>query len=89
MLHLIGNTDASISLAGAWMWIKKLKYPVTREWTHWISKHDQSKSVGFIKEYGNLAIATVHGEGHYAMFEKYTDFPELMFNFIHGEVLGS
>jgi len=36
MMHIMGDTDAILSLAGAWKWIKKLPYPVTRKWTPWV-----------------------------------------------------
>ena len=60
MIHLMGDTDGILSLPGAWRWIKKLKFPVTRQWTPWVSTKDE-QLIGYIKEYGNLALVTIHG----------------------------
>ena len=62
MLHLMGDTDAILSLAGAWAWIRQRKFKVTRPWTAWLDK--QGELVGFVKEYSVFKFATVHGGGH-------------------------
>lgn len=62
MLHLMGDTDAILSLAGAWSWIRKRKYKVTRPWTPWLDKHGDI--TGYVKEYEHFSFATVHGFGH-------------------------
>ena len=82
----MGDTDGILTLPGAWKWIKKRKFSVTREWTPWISEFD-GEFVGFIKEYGNFALVTVHGEGHSALATKYTDVPFLIKRFIFNETL--
>ncbi len=33
MLHIMGNTDALVTLPGAWKWIKDRKFKVTSKWT--------------------------------------------------------
>lgn len=66
MMHIMGDTDGILSLAGAWGWIRKFTFPVTKPWTPWISK-DTDQLVGFIKQYGTFTLATVHGYGHDAI----------------------
>ena len=50
-------------------WIKQRKFPVTRSWTPWMSEID-GEFVGYVKEYGNSALVTVHGHGHSALGTK-------------------
>jgi len=81
ILFIQGDKDGIISLSGVWKTIQKRKFPTTRAWTPWISKYD-GEFVGFLKEYGSFTLATIHGIGHEAYYRKYTDFPDLLTNFM-------
>lgn len=85
MLHLLGDTDGIVSLAGAWGWIRKRKFKVTRPWTPWLSKNGEL--TGFVKEYTHLSFVTVHGYGHGGAMEKKDESPDLILRFAHEKPL--
>jgi hypothetical protein len=37
-MHMMGDTDGILSLPGAWQWIRKLKFKVTKPWTPWLTE---------------------------------------------------
>lgn len=39
MLHIVGDVDGILSLTGAWSWVRKLNFKVTKPWTPWFDKH--------------------------------------------------
>ncbi len=78
----MGDTDGILSLAGAWGWIRKRKYKVTRPWTPYLDRIN-GQLVGFVKEYNNFSIVTVHGFGHGGSISRYDEIPELLFRFMN------
>jgi Serine carboxypeptidase len=81
MMHLMGDTDGILSLPGAWKWIKKRKFTVTRSWAPWLTS-EEGDLIGFIKEYGCFSLVTVHGHGHSALASQYKEVPKLLNRFI-------
>ena len=64
MMHTMGDIDGILSLPGAWEWIRERKYKVTRPWTPWLTQ--DKELVGYVKEWENLTLVTIHGYGHSA-----------------------
>jgi hypothetical protein len=87
MLHIMSDADAIISLPGTWKWIKDRKFTVKTPWTPWFSKYDGSLA-GYFKEYNlNFTFATIHGEGHGGIIERWDVGPEIILQFVLGESL--
>jgi hypothetical protein len=85
MMHTMGDIDGILSLPGAWSWIRQRNYKVTRKWTPWMSK--KNELVGYVKEWENLTLVTVHGFGHSGQLERFDESPDLIHRFIHNEPL--
>lgn len=81
MCQLMGDLDGILSLPGAWKWIKARKFTVTKMWRPWISD-ETGELVGYLKEYGNFSLVTIHGEGHSAGATKDIEVPKFITNFI-------
>ena len=87
MLFITGDTDAMLSLAGTWKWIKDRKFTVKTPWTPWFSKYD-GQLAGYYKEYNqNFTFATLHGSGHFGVIDKEDLAPEIILKFVLGENL--
>ncbi len=84
MLHIIGDTDATLSLPGTWKWIKDRKFTVKTPWTPWFSKYD-GQVAGYFKEYNqNFTFVTIHGEGHASLVQRGDIGPEIIHKFVLG-----
>ena len=82
-LHMMGSSDGIQSLHGAWQWIKRLNYKTTKSWTPWLSK--EGDLIGFVKEWGNFTLVTIHGLGHIGQFERFDESPDLILRYLHDE----
>ena len=67
MLHLFGSTDGACSLYGTRRWIKSTKWQVTKAWSPWLV---DDQLFGYKISYGNYTLATIHGYGHGAIYDK-------------------
>ena len=86
MMHIFGDADAVVTLSGLWKTLKeRQQFKVTRPWTPWLDKDDQL--VGYIKEYKNFVLATVHGKGHSGSISEVLNSPDLVTKFIHEKPL--
>ena len=83
MLHMEGDVDGSISLLGAWGWIKDRKFPTTKPWTPWIVG---DQLIGNLKEYNHLTFVTIHGYGHGAYFQKAAEVSDLLVKFLNNSI---
>jgi hypothetical protein len=75
ILHVYGDTDALVSVHGAFKWLLSQNYRETLEWTP-ITK--DNGLVGYYKEYGKLSMMTVHGEGHNAIYTRVADYYDFL-----------
>jgi hypothetical protein len=85
LLHIMGDTDALVTLPGAWGWINQLGLKVSQPWTPITSKDEQL--IGYFKSYksegpGGVTLATVHGAGHGILIDKLVEFRDIMMRFI-------
>ena len=78
-----GDTDASVTLLGAWAWITERKYPKTQPWTPWVVG---GQLVGNIIEYNRLTFATIHGFGHPAYKKKAAEVSDLLVKFLTNSI---
>ena len=86
MMHVFGTTDGIITLSGLWKIIKeRQQFKVSRPWTPWIGKNGDF--VGYIKEYNNFVLATVHGQGHSGSILNVLHSPYLITKFVHEQPL--
>jgi hypothetical protein len=85
LLHIMGDTDALVTLPGSWGWINQLGLKVSQPWTPITSKDEQL--IGYFKSCksegpGGVTLATVHGAGHGVLIDKLVDFRDIMMRFI-------
>ena len=82
MMHIMSDTDGILSLAGAWKWTRERKFQVKTPWTPWFSKYD-GQLAGYFKEYKqNYTLATIHGEGHSGVMDRWDLGPDIITKFI-------
>ena len=60
IMHVMGDTDGMITMPGTWKWIKDRKLKQTQPWTPYLQNDEL---LGYIKQYSNLTLVTIHGEG--------------------------
>ena len=84
MLHIFGDTDGACSLLGTKRYIKSLKWKKTVDWAPWV---EDDQLFGYQVSFGNFTLATVHGQGHQAIYYRPKVASKTILNFIHGEAL--
>jgi hypothetical protein len=68
MLHIMGDTDGILSTHGLNKWIRSTGWKATKPYKPWLETN--LDFIGYTKQYGNLTIATIHGEGHSAVLTR-------------------
>ena len=61
-----GNSDSMVPSVGTERWIRDMNLTITKEWApYFIQTSLTTKQIaGYIENYENLTLATVHGGGH-------------------------
>ena len=81
MLHYSGDADGVVPLLGTKRWIAATGWKTTKTWKPWeVELH----TAGYVEEYGQFTLATVHGSGHQASVDKRDQVTKLVTNFIKG-----
>jgi serine carboxypeptidase-like clade II len=67
MLKYSGDTDGAVPLTGSMGWIDSLNLPIINPWRPYFFKNTTGNYLGgYIVDYNNMSLGTVHGAGHMA-----------------------
>jgi carboxypeptidase C (cathepsin A) len=88
MLKYSGDTDGAVPLTGTMGWIDSMNLPIINEWRPYFVNNATSNYLGgYIVDYNNMTLGTVHGAGHMAPQFRPEATYHLIFNWLYNKTI--